>query len=211
MALPAVIMVIVGTIGLLISLLKHTSKNRWMGLLKKGLIILFAVIILFVIRYLVLSFFDVRIISSSFVGDTEVLTPNGRVKISELKEADQVLSFKSNTKTVTVEKVEQYKAYDTNLYYIINDSLKVTPEHPIAVQISGNIVWRRVKNLTVGDILVGSDTTPEIVKSIKKIFLDKTVTVYNPQISGEHNYFIIIGDNAVLVHNKTYIPITAPE
>ena len=203
--LTAIIMIVVGILGTIVSIIKHSPKDRWVGLLKKGLIIFVVNIVLFVAINVVLSALGFEA-NSSFTGDTQVLTPNGKVKISDLNEGDKVLSFNTKTKTVTTKKIEKYRSHEASSYYIINDSLKVTSEHPFAVKHSENIVWKKVKDLVVGDQLVTRGAIPTVIETIKEVSIDKAVVVYNPQVSGEHNYFVVAGNDAVLVHNKLRIP-----
>jgi hypothetical protein len=95
----------------------------------------------------------------------------------------------------------------TEYYLIINQYLKVTPNHLLYCH--GK--WRTFETLHIGDVI---NTIP--ITSIEKVY--KKVPTYNLEIEGNHNYFIYIFANTLLVHNalsdltnvdwRPWIPVT---
>jgi hypothetical protein len=204
--LIAAVMIIAGIVGIVIKSIKKSPTERWVRYVKEGAVILIISIVLYFISTQVFAFLGLSI-GSSFTGDTLVWTSNGKVKISELDIGDEVKGYNLETNTIVDEKIEQCRDYKVNSYYLINGTLKATSEHPFAVRQSGNTVWKKVNELAVGDELVGAQPlVPLVVKSIEEISSNNQITVYNPQVSGNSNYFVFIGNNAALVHNKSRLP-----
>ncbi|HID26198.1 MAG TPA: hypothetical protein EYP23_07060 [Thermoplasmata archaeon] len=79
----------------------------------------------------------------------------------------------------------------TNYYLLINDELRVTPNHPVYV--SGR--WIKAEELRVGDVFGGNT-----IYSIERIY--QRVPTYNFEVEPYHTYIIIWGENAgSVVHN----------
>lgn len=78
----------------------------------------------------------------------------------------------------------------TDYYLIINNELKVTPNHPIRL----NNKW-----VPAGEIKIG-DFFGEEITSIEKIY--KKVPTYNFEVKDYHNYIIVWNLKDGLVHNK---------
>lgn len=82
-------------------------------------------------------------------------------------------------------------------YLVINNKLKVTPNHPMYV----NGHWEHAGDIKVGDYLMGLNGRVKVT-SIKKVY--HRVTVYNLEVSGVgntsigHDYYA----EGILVHNK---------
>ena len=133
------------------------------------------------------------------------MTPNGTRAIETLRPGDQVISFNTQTKTKEIAFVKKQHVHDSNEYYVINDSLKVTGEHPFGVLENGVITWKRTKELKKGDVLLSDVMATILVAHIQKVQTAQTVPVYNPEISYNNTYFVKMNDVFVLVHNKPYI------
>src|SRR3989338_2177669 len=131
------------------------------------------------------------IISSSFLKNTPVRTPDGDVNIQDLKVEDVVYSYDSGS--IVESKVKKLYVYERDRYLVINDRIKVTKEHPF--YIDGN--WIKAKDIRIGDRLLLFDLSHEVVSSIESVSGDP-VTVYNLHVDYPNNYFA----ESVLVHNK---------
>jgi hypothetical protein len=92
--------------------------------------------------------------------------------------------------------IELYKN-STEQYYIINDVLKITPEHLLFVKKNTIYEWYPAKNIKVGYELFNSDNKFVKVESIE--IVDEKVDVYNIKIEGTMNYYT---DN-FLVHGSS--------
>lgn len=82
-------------------------------------------------------------------------------------------------------------------YFILNDKLKITYEHPILIFKDGVSQVMATKDLKIGDAMVKYDTTTETLNSIVEIF-EETPT-YNFTVDGEHMYVA----EDIFVHNVT--------
>ncbi len=83
----------------------------------------------------------------------------------------------------------------TDYYLIINDDLKVTPNHPMYI----NGKWQHIGDAKVGDVLLGMDGSDVIITSMEVVF--EKVPTYNLEVEEYHTYFA----NGVLVHNRKII------
>jgi intein/homing endonuclease len=136
-----------------------------------------------------------------FAGETKVLTPGGYTKIKDLQVGDEVIAYDEiyNLNVIaTVIKQRQNLNHD---YYLINNTIKVTPEHFFAVINDGRIVWTKVKQLKVGDKLKNESGEKVVVESIDKLFSSEGFEVYNPTLTWPNTYYVLIGNKPVLVHN----------
>ena len=79
--------------------------------------------------------------------------------------------------------------------------ITTTKEHPFYV--GGKYV--EAGELTAGMFLIGKDLDGIRIENIKVQTEEETVTVYNIEVVGNHNYFV--GESFVLVHNKNGIII----
>jgi len=131
-----------------------------------------------------------------FFGNTLVFTPIGYIKIEELIENDKIYSWDINSKLIESKVIKIYKK-QVNGYYILkclDELIFVTAEHPFYVKDKG---WVTVKNLNVGDLLVGNRGLIAIDSIIYK---DETASVYNITIEEPNTY--LITTLKILVHNK---------
>lgn len=80
-------------------------------------------------------------------------------------------------------------------YYVINENLKLTYEHPVFIKRAGVCMFTRTDNLTIGDYIFKDDGQFEIVSSID--IIDEFVRTININIEENDVYFA----NGVLVHN----------
>ena len=91
---------------------------------------------------------------------------------------------------------ELYK-HSTEQYYIINDELKLTPEHLLFVKKNDIYEWYSAKNIKIGYELLNSENKFIKVESIEEV--NKQADVYNIKIEGTMNYY---ADN-YLVHGSS--------
>lgn len=134
--------------------------------------------------------------SGCFPPTTKITTVDGTTKmIKDIKKGDSILSYDLYRNKTTIEKVIDLLVHNDNRdgYYVINDILKATGNHPLWVN---SRMWSRVENLKISDNLINQQGEKIVVKSIKKIKRSKTV--YNLHLKGKnHNYFA----DGILVHN----------
>ena len=131
-----------------------------------------------------------------FLAGTEILTPYGGKKmIEDLKIGDTVLSYDVSGKQTAVNTITQTFTHPNTGggYYLINNSLKVTGNHPIWVN---NTSWKEASYLKIGDYLLDSHNNLVAVESIEK--KPGIYTVYNLEVENTHTYFA----GGILVHNK---------
>lgn len=133
-----------------------------------------------------------------FLAGTKITLTNNRYKaIQDLKPGDKVLSFNLDTKQIVEETVGELIIHKKNSdgYLLINNKLKVTPNHPMYNL--GEKKWVRADALKIGDQLLNNQAEKVVIMSILK--KEGTNTVYNLHINGKnHNYFA----DGFLVHNK---------
>lgn len=134
-----------------------------------------------------------------FVAGTKIRTPNGQTKIDKIRPGDTVISRNEKTgydELSRVSSVQILKSWEG--YYIINDSVKATGEHPFYINngFKGKPKIVTVENLKIGDQLV-TDAGWSRVYKLEKV--EKVVKIYNLiNVEPNNNYFA----NNFLVHNK---------
>jgi len=128
-----------------------------------------------------------------FLAGTEIETPNGVVPIETLKAGDEVISFNEKTKLKEVSKIGSIDIFQKESYYIINDTIKVTGEHPFYT--NKGIV--EVQNFDSTHTLINTNGEKISIGNFKKI--QESVTVYNLlDVLPNNNYYA----EKFLVHNK---------
>lgn len=132
-----------------------------------------------------------------FLSGTKILLADGSfIKIENIKPGDKVMSYdlkKSSFLTTTVSQITVHKDNPTG-YYLINNILKVTKDHPIWIKNRG---WIKVENLKIGDEVFDKEEKFTKIVKIKKI--SGINTVYDLSIKeSPHNFFA----EGILVHNK---------
>lgn len=127
-----------------------------------------------------------------FVGDTQVLTPNGLVAIEKLHAGDSVLTRESeNSSTLVTAKIKSVHKTTVPGYLILNHDLKVTPEHILWI----NNRWRVAGDIQIGDKVVTSRGGNLIINSVE--WQAGVTDVYNLEIERYHTYFA----GNIWVHN----------
>jgi hypothetical protein len=101
-------------------------------------------------------------------------------------------SFSSMPASSTVTGIQKAQF---SYYFLINNLLKITFEHPVLVQRAGSFQFLRAKDLLVGDKFYRTDETWVDIDSIERI--DENVNVVNINVESQDTYFA----DGVLVHN----------
>lgn len=129
-----------------------------------------------------------------FVEGTKVLMADGSSKnIEDIKNGDFVSTKESSgsNKIVKAKVIGLQKAED-NGYLIINNSLKITPDHILWV----NGSWTIAGNIQKGDKLLDKDGNVVFVTSIE--WQSGKFRVYNLDVEKYHTFFA----NGIWVHNQ---------
>lgn len=129
--------------------------------------------------------------SGCFLPGTTVRTATGERSIETLQPGDLVLSMTPDGKEQFVPVVRKYKVLRIG-YYLINDSVAVTGDHPFFCD--GD--WRDVAEIKVGEEIMGYRGSSIVVNTIA--FVDKGVRVHNIEVLDPHVFFAA----NYMVHNK---------
>lgn len=129
-----------------------------------------------------------------FAEGTPILMADGSQKtIEKIKVGDEIMTFQSeNSKILQPAVVQGISSHLVDGYLVINDSLKVTPEHRIFI----NDRWDYAGLAKIGDKLTRSDGQLETIFSIKQQQVKSRV--YNIVVGKYHTFF---ADN-YYVHNQ---------
>ena len=126
------------------------------------------------------------------VEGTEIQMANGMKFIEDITVGDMVKSFDLKSNTIMNSKVMETFIHTPHNYMIINGIIKTTDNHPFYS--NGN--WIEAGDLSIGDKILHVDGLEHTIKTIE--LSDESVTVYNFEVDGTHNYFA----EGYLVHNK---------
>lgn len=128
-----------------------------------------------------------------FLAGTQVLMADGSKKsIEKIAAGDRILTFASERDgRLVAASVEKTFRHVVEEYLIINNFLRVTPEHRVFV----NGGWQMIGEARVGDRLRGANGEAVEIETIRRV--KASVPVYNLMVSGLHTY---IADD-VYVHN----------
>jgi len=124
--------------------------------------------------------------------------------IEDIVVGDHVKAFDETTGQVVDSRVTHVFVHpDTRGYYRVNDTLKVTGNHPMWVldgsgPMANSGAWVEVKDLVVGDRMLHLNGSAIEVRTIQKI--DEVVTTYNFEVEKVHTYFA----DSYLCHNKSW-------
>jgi hypothetical protein len=127
--------------------------------------------------------------------DTLVETDSGAKPVQELAVGEQVWAYDTSRKRKVLTPVEAVVSNAASSVLVINDNLRVTPEHPVYVD--GR--WIRAGNLRAGQRLLRFDLA-SVTSSVPQQLTAQTV-VYDVSVGWPHNFFAA----GWLVHNKSFI------
>ena len=131
-----------------------------------------------------------------FIAGTKISMADGTFKnIEDMQIGDLVLSYNTNSQLIfPAEIIKTFKHENSKGYYLLNDFLGVTGEHPLYV----NSKWVLAEDIKLGDMLFSKSGEFVEITRIEKILDD--CPVYNLSTGSEtHNYFV----NGILAHNKS--------
>ncbi len=131
---------------------------------------------------------------SCFLADTKIKMAEGAVKnIQDIQIGDLVESFDEKTQEYKPGRVTNVFHHSpeemTDYYLMLNDDLKVTPNHPVYV----NGKWIAADELQIGDYF-GTKIT-----SIQRVY--QQVPTYNFEVEPYHTYNVVWGTTTSIVHN----------
>jgi len=138
---------------------------------------------------------------SCFLKDTKIEMADGSLKnVQDITIGDYVLSYDENSdewKDGKVIEVFHHTPKEmTNYYLILNNDLRVTPNHPI--YFDGE--WIEAGELNIGDVCNGNKIT-----SIQKVY--KREPTYNFEVETYHTYSVVWGEqSSAIVHNAQTAP-----
>jgi len=101
-------------------------------------------------------------------------------------------SFSSTESSSTVVGIQKSQF---SYYFLINDSLEITLEHPMLVKRNGQYSFVRANDVLVGDSLL--DEYGQWIEITSKVRVDQTVNVVNINVESQDTYFA----SGYLVHN----------
>jgi len=129
-----------------------------------------------------------------FAAGTKILIAPGKTKnIEEVKIGDTILTRKGETDPRVVQaKVKGTHKSEVSGYLIINENLKVTPNHRLWV----NNSWQEAGSITPGDTLIDFNDRRIVVSSIE--WQQGKFTVYNLEVEKYRTYFA----GGAWVHNQ---------
>ncbi len=134
---------------------------------------------------------------SCFVAGTLISMADGSLKsIEDIQVGDSVKSYDESSGSMVDSVVGHVFVHDAvemgDYYLVINNRLRVTPDHPLFV----NGDWVDADSVVVGDSLLDVSGESIEVLSVDRVF--EPVVTYNLEVEGTHTYFA----DGVLVHNK---------
>ncbi len=137
---------------------------------------------------------------SCFLRGTMISTVDGYIFIQDIKPGDQVLSYNEKLGMNEIATVAHLDVKQADKYYVINNNVKVTGEHPFYVDSAGKLEQKLADEITKGDLLVHVTGARELVESVQ-VVEEEGVTVFNLiNVTPNNNYFA----NGYLVHNKGF-------
>jgi hypothetical protein len=127
------------------------------------------------------------VISFSINGLTE--TDDAEIYLNE-SELDNI------TGTTTSSTVESINTYTYHYYFFINNTIKVTSEHPIMIKRNNGWKWRKAHEIQQGDNMYNINDGETLVNSIENV--SETISVATINVSTINTYFA----GGILAHNK---------
>ena len=148
-----------------------------------------------------------------FLADTNISLADGStIPIQNVQIGQKVKAYNPGNGQIEVGTVSETFVRQSERYLLVNNSLKVTPNHPMLVvkqsssavkpvslspYLASDLQWVQMENLKVGDLLVASDGSHVPIKSIEAF--DEPVEVYNFTVLPQHTYVA----GGFVVHNRS--------
>lgn len=128
-----------------------------------------------------------------FVAGTQITLSDGTTKaIEDIKKGDTISTRASDNSSKVKAKVTGTHKAQVSGYMIVNDTLRITPDHILKV----NNLWKMAGDIQVGDKLTSADGTDVDVESIA--WQLGKFDVYNLEVEKYHTFIA----NGLWVHNQ---------
>ncbi|HLB43338.1 MAG TPA: polymorphic toxin type 37 domain-containing protein [Gammaproteobacteria bacterium] len=140
-------------------------------------------------------FYFFNILTGGLSGDTQVLTPDGYIQISQLKIGDAVLSYNFESKQINARRILNTESHFDRQYrklFFDKDVLRVGINQKIFVHGYG---WLEVSKLVSG-LQINQNENSKILHSS---YIYENIELYEISIEEDQNFFIT--QNNILVHN----------
>jgi len=135
-----------------------------------------------------------------FMAYTQVLTQTGLKNIQDIKTGDKVWSINLETNERELKEIISIRNVPTNILLelqIGNEIITTTPNHRFYVRGKG---WLAAEDLSIGDEIISKDNKEGcVVESMKYIYEENAINVYNLTVKDNHNY--LVGENNLLVED----------
>ncbi|MEI8361330.1 MAG: polymorphic toxin-type HINT domain-containing protein [bacterium] len=129
-----------------------------------------------------------------FLAGTSIKVANGQNKnIEDIRVGDEIVTLaddNSSTKVMAV--VQGVSSHDVDGYLLINNKLKLTPEHVVYL----NNKWQAIGKAKIGDFLRLDNLKSQTITEMKYVMVKK-IKVYNIIVGKYHTYFA----DGFYVHN----------
>lgn len=125
-------------------------------------------------------------------GTPVAMSDNSLKPIEEITVGDIVFSFDEKTQQFKQAKVTQTFVHDADKYLLVNDHLRITPNHPVL----SNGKWVEIGTLKIGDKLSDREGRAAVIKTIKTF--NENVKVFNIEVDSYHSYVAA----GYVMHNK---------
>lgn len=129
--------------------------------------------------------------AACFAAGTSISISNGFKFIEDICVGDDVISYDEDLEIKAISTVTKTFKHTSDRYLVINDYLKVTPNHPIFL----DGIWVNAEDLVIGDILSGEYLSVEIESIVS---VDEETETFNLEVEPNHTYYA----DGILVHNK---------
>ena len=127
-------------------------------------------------------------------GDTLILTKNGYAKIKDINVDTELLTFNHQTGENEYKKVSRWWHHPSSDIVIVNDTIKMTGDHPIY---RNDYEVVKARELKKGQYLIDKDGNKITINSVE--YSTDTIEVYMIEVEDNHNFYIT--ENNILSHN----------
>jgi hypothetical protein len=132
-----------------------------------------------------------------FASGTKILSSSGERRIEDLRKNDLIIGYNFKTNRPEQGKIGDVRVIISPDSYLINKKIAVTGTHPFYVGKFPKLNIKEVRELKLGDLLIGENNSSIAISEIEHIHA--SVKVYNLLfVLPNHNFYA----DGVLVHNK---------